>query len=211
MNTSATPAMLLAALLTDEPCEFQGVPETPALKRMCSALKYLGVEVRLGATPDCLRVHAVEVVRRVPYDVFCMTHGCLIGALLPRFHECHVYVPGSDTIGERPLDIPVNGFRQLGVEAKTEHGHFRAQCTQLRGGDVLLDAGCHRRKSSTINLLFLAALADGRTVITGADTGECVVQLAGLLNAMGAPISGAGTPVIRVAGVPRLHGIICRL
>ena len=129
----------------------------------------------------------------------------LLGAMLARFGEAEVPLPGGDEIGPRPIDQHLKGFRALGAEVSLEHGVLsaRAPTGGLRGGMVYFDV---ESVGATLNIMLAAVCARGDTEIRNAYRAPFIVDMANLLSAMGARIRGAGTSVIRIRGVPELHG-----
>ena len=127
----------------------------------------------------------------------------LLGALLGKYKHAEVALPGGCNIGTRKIDLHIKGFKALGASVKIEHGLIIADAQQLRGAHIYLDSVS---VGATINIMLAAALAEGKTVIENAAKEPHVVDVANFLNSMGANIKGAGTDVIRVSGVRKLHG-----
>ena len=127
----------------------------------------------------------------------------LLGALLGKYRRASVALPGGCNIGSRPIDQHLKGFRALGATTVVEYGMVNAEAARLAGGHVYLDVVS---VGATINIMLAAALADGNTIIENAAKEPHVVDVASMLNSMGANIKGAGTDVIRIAGVKKLHG-----
>ena len=131
--------MFAAAVLTDQFCEYCGVPNTLAWERMGNVLRWLGIEWQHDRVQATMRIHAREVpYPTVGYQCNCMSPGavCLLGPLLVRFRQCNVEIPGSSVIGGIPLDIAVDGFRQLGADITLENGFFIGRCDRLVGTEV---------------------------------------------------------------------------
>lgn len=126
-----------------------------------------------------------------------------MGALLGKYRRASVALPGGCNIGSRPIDQHLKGFRALGATTVVEYGMVNAEAARLAGGHVYLDVVS---VGATINIMLAAALADGNTIIENAAKEPHVVDVASMLNSMGANIKGAGTDVIRIAGVKKLHG-----
>ena len=123
--------------------------------------------------------------------------------MLGKYREAHVAFPGGCNIGTRPIDQHINGFKAMGAEVDTAYGMITAKADRLVGGHIYLDM---ESVGATINIMLAAALAEGNTIIENAAKEPHVVDVANLLNCMGANIKGAGTDVIRVKGVAKLHG-----
>ena len=126
----------------------------------------------------------------------------LIGALLGKYKRAEVALPGGCDIGSRPIDLHIKGFRAMGAEVDIAYGHVKASAEQLNGTHIYLDKVS---VGATINIMMAAAMAEGKTVIENAAKEPHVVDVANFLNSMGANIRGAGTDVIRIVGVEKLH------
>ena len=129
----------------------------------------------------------------------------LIGALLGKFREAEVALPGGCNIGSRPIDLHHKGFTALGADVVTDHGMLHAKADRLVGNNIFLDIAS---VGATINVMLAAVNAEGKTVIENAAKEPHVVDVANMLNSMGANIRGAGTDKIRIVGVPKLHGTV---
>jgi len=127
----------------------------------------------------------------------------LLGALLGRFRQAEVPLPGGCDIGQRPIDQHIKGLRALGADVNIEHGTVRGRAERLEGTAVYLDV---TSVGATINIMLAASLAEGTTVIENAAKESHVVDVANYLNSMGAGIVGAGTDVIKIKGADRLSG-----
>jgi UDP-N-acetylglucosamine 1-carboxyvinyltransferase len=127
----------------------------------------------------------------------------LVGALLGKNRQAEVPLPGGCNIGVRAIDQHIKGFRALGAKVDIGHGAICAEAKELRGSHIFLDKVS---VGATINIMMAAALATGKTIIENAAKEPHVVDLANFLNSMGANIKGAGTDVIRIKGVDKLHG-----
>ena len=126
-----------------------------------------------------------------------------LGALLGRYKKAEVALPGGCNIGLRPIDQHIKGFRALGAEVRIEHGLIITEAERLRGSHIYFDGVT---VGATINVMLAAALAEGQTIIENAAKEPHVVDVANFLNSMGASIKGAGTDVVRIRGVQKLHG-----
>ena len=138
-----------------------------------------------------------EGVRRIRASYY------FIGALLARYKKAEVALPGGCDIGCRAIDQHIKGFRALGADVNIEYGLIKAEAERLKGSHIYMDVVS---VGATINIMMVAALAEGQTIIENAAREPHVVDLANFLNSMGANIKGAGTDVIRIKGVSRLHG-----
>ncbi len=203
-KNAALPAMA-AALLTGEEVRLDNVPDVADVRTLARLLGDLGTACeRLGRHRWALRTPEVtnpeapwDLVRRMRASVL------VLGPLLARAGRARVSLPGGCAIGERPIDRHLAGLRRLGAEIRLEHGYVEARAERLRGAEITFE---DVTVTGTENLLMAATLAEGETVLRNAAREPEVVDLAGLLRAMGAEIEGAGTRTITVRGVERLHG-----
>ncbi|HXV10782.1 MAG TPA: UDP-N-acetylglucosamine 1-carboxyvinyltransferase [Burkholderiales bacterium] len=202
---NATLPILCASLLTTEPLIVTNVPHLRDVTTMLTLLGQLGVAisvderlgVELGATHITSPVAPYELVRTMRASVL------VLGALTARCGEARVSLPGGCAIGLRPVDQHIKGLQAMGADIAIEHGYIVARAKRLKGVRICLDLVT---VTGTENLMMAAALASGSTVIENAAREPEVVDLARCLNAMGAKIRGAGTDVITIEGVERLHG-----
>jgi UDP-N-acetylglucosamine 1-carboxyvinyltransferase len=200
--------LMAASLLTEDPLRLRNVPPLTDIQGMAEILSSLGVQVR--RSPDSVEMDGssvshssppYELVNSLRASFFC------IGPLLARLGIARVPLPGGCQIGTRPVVEHVKGLKALGAQVTIEHGVVSAvgpgRGHRLTGGRIHLDCPS---VGATETLMMAAALADGETVIENAALEPEVVDLAGLLLAMGARVRGAGTPTITIVGVQRLHG-----
>ena len=209
--------LLCAALLTREQLTLTNVPALNDIATMLKLLKQMGVKVteeRLGAGEAAVTLDAAGLDNPVaPYElVKTMRASVLVlGPLTARCGEARVSLPGGCAIGARPVDQHIKGLTAMGAEIAVEQGYVQARTAAgggLRGARLFTDMVT---VTGTENLMMAACLADGETVIENAAREPEVVDLANCLIAMGARISGAGTDVIRIRGVDRLHGATHRI
>ncbi len=196
--------ILTAALLTSEALLVQNVPHLRDVTTMLSLLGQMGVAVSLDEKLG-IELCATALERPVaPYElVKTMRASVLVlGPLLARFGEARVSLPGGCAIGLRPVDQHIKGLQAMGATIAIEHGYMLARAKRLRGARICMDLVT---VTGTENLMMAATLAEGVTVIENAAREPEIVDLAECLNAMGAKVSGAGTDVITVEGVKRLH------
>jgi len=206
---------LAACLLTDDPVTLENLPAVRDIQTTIRLLQTLGVSVEEegpapGSVPPPVRRRLRAQARNLtsseaPWEmVRTMRASTLIlGPLAARSGEARVSMPGGCAIGARPIDLHLKGLEQLGAEISTEHGMVIARARRLRGARIYFD---RITVTGTEDLMMAATLADGETVLENAAREPEVTDLADLLSKMGARIEGAGTPTIRVQGVPRLHG-----
>ena len=198
--------ILAATLLTPERCVIRRVPELSDVAYMARILAELGARVRLQG--DTISVAAERVKGLAGYDLVRKMRGsiCVLGPLLGRLHETQVSLPGGCVIGARPIDLHLKGLRALGADITIEKGFVCARARRLVGSEMFLGGRAGPTVLGTANVMMAAVLADGLTVIESAACEPEVVDLANFLMAMGARIEGAGSPTIRITGVPALHG-----
>ena len=203
---NAALALIPAALLTEEPVVISNLPDVSDINILLDAIAAIGARVErinrhkvriVGATVSQLSVDYgyVDKIRASYY---------LLGSLLGRFGEAEVAMPGGCVIGARPIDQHIKGFEALGANVLLENGQIKANATQgrLRGNHIYFDVVS---VGATINIILAAVMAEGNTIIENPAKEPHVVDLANMLNSMGASIRGAGTDVIRIKGVNRLH------
>ena len=203
---NAAVAIIPAALLVDGVCRIENIPQISDVTLLFSILEELGARVRVlnrhTVEIDSRHVHSTqpsfELVRRIRASYY------LLGALLGRFGKATVAMPGGCNFGVRPIDQHVKGFRAMGAEV-TEGNLVQAVAKggRLTGAAVYLDMVS---VGATMNIMMAAALAEGTTTIENAAKEPHIVDLANFLNMCGADVRGAGTDVIKVRGVEKLHG-----
>jgi len=206
-KNAALPCMA-AALLTDEPVVLENIPQVRDIETTRKLLAAMGAEVELGygrahhrtticannlASPEA----SYELVKTMRASTL------VLGPLVARCGRARVSLPGGCAIGARPIDLHIKGLERLGATITQEHGYIEATANRLHGAEIVFDK---ITVTGTEDLLMAAVLADGETVMQNCAREPEVADLAALLNAMGANIHGAGTPVIRVKGVNKLHG-----
>ena len=196
---------LVATLLTAEPVRVGNVPHLQDITTTLELLGRLGVilvvDEKMGVEADASHVSSVCA----PYDLVKTMRASILvlGPLLARFGEAEVSLPGGCAIGSRPVNLHIKGLQAMGAEIKLDGGYIRAKAKRLRGAHIFMDMVS---VTGTENLMMAATLADGTTVIENAAREPEVVDLARLLNAMGARVRGAGGDTITIEGVERLHG-----
>jgi len=203
-KNSALPAMA-ACLLTADELILDNLPMVNDILTTRRLLKELGVEVEFsGQSSACLKAASIGS-HEAPYElVKTMRASVLVlGPLLARTGKARVSLPGGCAIGARPIDLHIRGFEKLGATVITEYGYVEATAKKLKGANIVFEK---ITVTGTENLMMAAALAEGQTTLMNAALEPEIVDLAELLNKMGAKISGAGTPLITIEGVPALHG-----
>jgi len=196
--------ILCAALLTAEPVEISNLPNLRDVNTLLTLLEQMGVKREAGEGALLLDAGALDNPV-APYDLVKTMRASILvlGPLLARFGEARVSLPGGCAIGARPVDQHIKGLEAMGAEITVEHGYIHARASRLKGARICADMVT---VTGTENLLMAATLAEGVTVIENAAREPEVVDLANCLIAMGARISGAGSDVIHVEGVEKLHG-----
>lgn len=202
---NAALAILAASIMTDDDVVVDNLPDVRDINVMLDAMGEIGARVERidrhtakinGRNVESLSVD-YEYIKKIRASYY------LLGSLLGKYKEAEVALPGGCAIGARPIDLHVKGFKALGAEIDIGYGLISAKAKHLVGNHIYLDKVS---VGATINILMAATLADGKTVIENAAKEPHVVDVANFLNSMGANIRGAGTDVIRIVGVPALHG-----
>lgn len=201
---NAALAILAAAIMTDETVVIDNLPDVRDINVMLQAIQ------GIGAMVERVDRHTVKIngshIRdvNIEYDYIKKIRASyyLLGALLGKYKKACVALPGGCNIGSRPIDQHIKGFKALGAEVSIEHGQIATEAEELVGNHIYLDVVS---VGATINIIMVAALAKGNTIIENAAKEPHVVDIANFLNSMGANIKGAGTDVIRIKGVERLH------
>ncbi len=204
---NAALGIIAGAILTDDDVHIENVPDVRDTNIMLEALKELGASVdRLDANTVKINASSIRCAA-IDDDYLRMMRASyyFIGALLGKHHEANVPLPGGCVIGSRPIDQHIKGFRALGARVNIENGNVVTKADRLIGDEIYLDKVS---VGATINIMMAAALAEGKTVIGNAAKEPHIVDMANFLNSMGANIRGAGTDVIRITGVSRLHGTV---
>ena len=202
---NAALGILAAAIMSDEDVRIENLPDVNDINVMLDAMVQIGVSVvRVDRHTVILNSgHISDISVDYEYIKKIRASYYLLGALLGKYKKAEVPLPGGCNIGSRPIDLHLKGFRALGAEVTIRSGSIDARAENLRGNHIYLDTVS---VGATINIMMAAAMADGRTVIENCAREPHVVDVANFLNSMGANIRGAGTDVIRIRGVERLHG-----
>lgn len=201
-------ALIPAAILADSPVYLEGVPDIQDVHALIEILEIMGVKVSFDS--NCLVIDPTEMVSiPMPSGKINSLRASyyFMGALLGKFGSGVVGLPGGCYLGPRPIDLHIKGFEALGAHVTTEHGatYLRTEEEGLTGNRIYMDVVS---VGATINVLLAAVKAKGKTIIENAAKEPEIIDVATLLNSMGASIKGAGTNEIRVEGVETLHG--CR-
>ncbi|MBE5908195.1 MAG: UDP-N-acetylglucosamine 1-carboxyvinyltransferase [Lachnospiraceae bacterium] len=202
---NAALAILAAAVMTDDTVVIDNLPDVRDVNVMIGAMEDIGASID-RVDRHTVRINGSKIERlSVDYEYIKKIRASyyLLGALLGKYKSAEVALPGGCAIGSRPIDLHIKGFKALGAEVDTGYGLISARADELIGSHIYLDKVS---VGATINILMTATMAKGKTVIENAAKEPHVVDVANFLNSMGANIRGAGTDVIRVEGVERLHG-----
>ena len=201
---NAALAILSAAIMTDETILIENLPDVRDINVLLEAIAGIGAQVERidrstvkinGSTINDISVD-YEYIKKIRASYY------LLGALLGKYKHAEVPLPGGCNIGSRPIDQHLKGFRALGADVNILHGAIVAETENLHGSHIFLDVVS---VGATINIMMAASMASGRTTIENAAREPHVVDVANFLNSMGANIKGAGTDVIRIKGVEKLH------
>ncbi|MGZ5159926.1 MAG: UDP-N-acetylglucosamine 1-carboxyvinyltransferase [Burkholderiales bacterium] len=202
---NATLPILCASLLTRDTLSVENVPHLRDVTTMLSLLGQMGVEISVDERMG-VQLRASRISQAIaPYELVKTMRASVLtlGPLLARCGEARVSLPGGCAIGLRPVDQHIKGLQAMGASINIEQGDMIARAERLKGAHICADVVT---VTGTENLMMAATLADGTTVIENAAREPEVVDLAACLGAMGAKIQGAGSDVIKIEGVERLHG-----
>ena len=202
---NAALGILAAAIMTDETVVIENLPDVRDTNVIMQAMESIGVVIKridrhtVSINASGIRGHVIEgdYVKKIRASYY------LLGALLGKYCDATVVLPGGCNIGSRPIDQHIKGFRALGADVQIEYGKITAEAPKLVGSHIYMDVVS---VGATMNIMMAAAMAEGKTIIENAAKEPHVVDLANFLNSMGANIKGAGTDVIRIKGVQKLHG-----
>ena len=202
---NAALGILAASIMTDEDVLIENLPDVRDINVLLEAIQEIGASVnridRHTVRINASNIHEVavddEYIRRIRASYY------FIGALLGKYKSAQVPLPGGCNIGSRPIDLHIKGFRALGAKVEIERGAVLAHAIDLVGNHIYLDKVS---VGATINIMMAASLAEGQTIIENVAKEPHVVDVANFLNSMGANIKGAGTDIIRIKGVRKLHG-----
>ena len=202
---NAALAILAASLMTDETVLVENMPDVRDTNVLLQAMQSIGVMVE-RIDRHTVKLNGSQIHKLVIEDDYIKKIRAsyyLLGALLGKYKQADVSFPGGSNIGPRPTDQHIKGFRALGAKVSIEHGLIITKADKLMGNHIYMDVVS---VGATINLMMASVMAEGQTIIENAAKEPHVVDLANFLNSMGANIKGAGTDVIRIKGVAKLHG-----
>ncbi len=201
---NAALAIIAASIMTDETVTIENIPDVRDTNVMMEAMEGIGVKIKrvdrhtIEVNGSCVENVNIDTenIRKIRASYY------LLGALLGKYCHAEVPLPGGCDIGSRPIDQHVKGFKALGAKVTIERGIMKATAEKLNAAHIYMDVVT---VGATINVMLAAVMAEGRTIIENAAKEPHVVDVANFLNSMGANIKGAGTDVIRIRGVSRLH------
>ena len=202
---NAALGIIAAAIMTDDICLVDNIPDVRDTEVMMQAIG------SIGGTANAIDRHTYELSGKNIFDQTInedyikkiRASYYFVGALLGKYKNARISLPGGCNIGQRAIDQHMKGFRALGASVRIEHGMIVAEADRLVGAHIYMDMVS---VGATINIMMAAVMAEGQTILENAAKEPHVVDVANFLNTMGANIKGAGTDVIRIKGVPRLHG-----
>ena len=201
---NAALGILAAAIMTDDTVTIENVPNVRDTRVLLQAIEGIGAKVKYVYN-NSVQINGGSICdTNVEYDYIRKIRASyyLLGALLGKYNEAHVALPGGCNIGSRPMDLHIKGFKALGASVELRNGAVAVEAKELVGTHIYLDKVS---VGATINVMMAAVMADGKTTIENAAKEPHVVDVANFLNSMGANIRGAGTDVIRIVGVESLH------
>lgn len=202
---NAAVAILPATLLIDGVCTIENLPHISDIEISCKILEKLGAKITWN-TKNSITIDTREIkTTKAPLDLTSKFRASyyIIGSMLGRTGEIEVGMPGGCKLGARPIDQHIKGFEALGANVTVEKGKINAKAKKLKGAPIYMDIVS---VGATINVMLAAVLAKGTTTIDNAAKEPHIVDVANFLNTMGADIRGAGTDVIKINGVEKLHG-----
>lgn len=196
-----------ATLLTSEPCILRQVPELSDTYFMIEIMKHLGAEIEKTA-PHTYRIQAKKLQTKAPYELVRKMRAsiCLLGPLIGRLKHAEVSLPGGCVFGPRPIDLHLKGLQRLGCTYHMENGYIHIKGDKAKGNHVFLGGRYGSTVLGTANILMAATLTPGITHIESAACEPEIIDLAYMLQKMGAIIEGIGSPSLIVTGVESLHG-----
>jgi len=202
---NAAVAIIPAAILANDVVRIENIPQISDVQLIIEILDNMGAKIKL-INKDTIEIDTSQIqYQSVPYELTSHFRASyyLIGAMLGRFKKAEVAMPGGCNFGVRPIDLHIKGFEMLGSKVDIVDGMVCAKADKLVGASVYMD---QVSVGATINVMLAAVLARGLTVIENAAKEPHIVDLANFLNSMGADVRGAGTDVIKIRGVEKMHG-----
>jgi UDP-N-acetylglucosamine 1-carboxyvinyltransferase len=212
-SKNAVLPLLAATLLSEDECIISEAPDLKDVEIMCALLRSFGAETSFDKKAKIIKVKAANITtNEAREELVCQMRASIVtmGPLLARTGRARFPLPGGCAIGDRPIDLHLKGFIAMGANVvmskdETKSGFVEADAERLGGGDIYLDTPS---VGATQNIMLAAVLAKGTVIIENAAHEPEVVDLANFLNKMGARIKGAGTDIIKIEGVAKLHGAV---
>ena len=199
---NATVALIPAAILTDEEATICNIPEITDTDALCDILKELKVDIKRASESIIINPKNMENIEIAEsFSKKLRASYYFMGALLGKYKKAVMYFPGGCSIGARPIDLHLKGFEALGAKVTNEKNKYTVEAEELKGANIYLDIAS---VGATINIMLAAVKAKGTTIIDNAAKEPEIVNVATFLNNMGAKITGAGTPTIKIEGVDYL-------
>ena len=202
---NAAVAIIPAAILAGDVVRIENIPQISDVQLIIEILDRIGAKIKL-INKDTIEIDSTNITyQSVPYELTSHFRASyyLIGAMLGRFKKAEVAMPGGCNFGVRPIDQHIKGFKMLGADVDMVDGMVVAKADKLIGSSIYMD---NVSVGATINVMLAAVLARGLTIIENAAKEPHIVDLANFLNSMGADVRGAGTDVIKIRGVEKMHG-----
>ncbi|KRM76992.1 UDP-N-acetylglucosamine 1-carboxyvinyltransferase [Secundilactobacillus collinoides] len=205
-KNAVLPILAASILAERDEMVLTNVPILSDVYTMNNVLKFLNLDVEFDEAHNTVRLNAAKKLStQAPFEYVSKMRASIVvmGPLLARYGHTRVAMPGGCAIGSRPVDLHLKGFEALGATINQQDGYIEAKADQLVGTNIYLD---FPSVGATQNIMMAATLAKGTTVIENVAREPEIVDLANVLNKMGAKVRGAGTETIRVEGVTALHG-----
>ena len=202
---NAAVAIIPAAILADDLVRIENIPQISDVQLIIEILDRMGAQIKL-INKNTIEIDTSNIsYQSVPYELTSHFRASyyLIGAMLGRFNQAEVAMPGGCNFGVRPIDQHIKGFEMLGADIDIIDGMVSAKVDKLMGTSIYMDVVS---VGATINIMLAAVKARGLTIIENAAKEPHIVDLANFLNSMGADVRGAGTDVIKIRGVEKMHG-----
>ena len=196
-------ALIPGAILTDEEVNISNVPDISDVKALENILKYLNVDY--SKKNDIIKIKSKDMVNKeITKNMSSKLRASyyFMGSMLSRYKHVEISMPGGCTIGNRPIDLHLKGFKALGATITETENKVIIDAEELKGNKIYLDFAS---VGATINIMYAAVMAKGKTIIENAAKEPEIVNVATFLNNMGARIKGAGTETIKIVGVEKLH------
>lgn len=206
-KNASLPIAVAAAILGDGVSTIRNVPQLRDINSICNLLEVLGAETKLEDHVLTIDPNS-HTAYEAPYDIVRKMRASIyvLGPLVAKLGRARVSLPGGCSFGPRPVDLHLKGLEELGAEIEMDHGYIVAKTDKLVGADMHLRGPFGSSVGATGNVMMASTLAEGTTIIRDAACEPEIVDLANFLNAMGANIEDAGSPVITIHGVEKLHG-----